>query len=136
MTGLARRLSLLFAAGAVGALANSLAVWGAGELGVARALGVAIEPGLTPAWLYPRIVWGGLWGALFLLPVSRERWVRRGLVLSLGPTLAQLLVVFPLASGKRVFGLELGALTPLLVLVYNAVWGVAASGWLRLTRGG
>ncbi len=35
------------------------------------ALGVKIAPAFTPAWLYQRLVWGGLWGWLFLLPVNR-----------------------------------------------------------------
>jgi len=133
---LARRLSLYFAAGVVGALANSLALWAMSELGAHRAAGVAIAPALTPEWLYPRLVWGGLWGALFLLPIPSARWIRHGLLLSLGPTIVQLLVVFPVAAQKGALGLDLGLLTPLFVLGYNAIWGVVAAGWLRLARGG
>jgi hypothetical protein len=131
---IAHVLSLFFAAGAFGALANSLAIWASGELGVTRALGVAIAPELTAAWLYPRIVWGGLWGFLFALPLGVSSALRRGLLLSLAPTAFQLLVVFPRA-GRGVLGLELGTLTPVCVLVFNAVWGVAASWWLRRTKG-
>lgn len=129
----ARSLSLCFAAGAIGGLANSLTVWIFGEVGISQALGVSIAPALSPAWLYPRIVWGGLWGLLFALPLSLG-WLRRGLVLSLGPTLVQLFVVFPIKAGKGNLGLELGALTPALVLLFNAVWGVVASWWVRVTR--
>jgi hypothetical protein len=127
-------LSVFFAAGALGALANSLVAWSFGELGVARALGVAIQPELSPAWLYPRIVWGGLWGGLFVLPLSGQAWLRRGLILSLGPTLVQLLVVFP-ARGAGILGLGLGVATPLLVLVLNGVWGLVASWWVANVRG-
>jgi hypothetical protein len=130
----ATSLSLLFAAGALGGLVNSLVVWLCGEAGIPRALGVAIAPELTPAWLYPRIVWGGLWGFLFALPLGIRSWLQRGLLLSLAPTLFQLFVVFPRA-GRGSLGLELGALTPLLVVLYNAVWGAAAAWWLRGTRG-
>ena len=126
-------LSVFFAAGALGALANSLVAWSFGELGVARALGVAIQPELSPAWLYPRLVWGGLWGGLFVLPLGSHAWLRRGLVLSLAPTLVQLLVVFP-ACGVGVLGLGLGAVTPLLVLVLNGVWGLVASWWVANVR--
>ena len=129
----ARSLSLFFAAGALGGLANSLTLWVLGELGVTHALGVAIAPSLSPGWLYPRIVWGGLWGWLFVLPLAMG-WVRRGLLLSLGPSLVQLLVVFPIKAGKGYLGLDLGTLTPLLVLFVNGVWGVVASGWVRATR--
>ena len=131
---MAGSLSVFFAAGALGALANSLVAWSFGELGVARALGVAIQPELSPAWLYPRIVWGGLWGGLFVLPLSGQTWLRRGLILSLGPTLVQLLVVFP-ARGAGVLGLVLGVATPLLVLVLNGAWGLVASWWVANVRG-
>lgn len=128
-----RILSLCFAAGALGGLANSLGLWLLGELDVTRALGISIAPDLTPAWLYPRIVWGGVWGLLFALPLSLG-WFARGLLLSLGPSLVQLFVVFPLKTRAGVMGLELGILTPLLVLAVNALWGVVASGWLRSSR--
>ena len=134
MRSTARALSLCFAAGAAGGLANSLAVWAAGQLGLTGAMGVSIAPGLTPAWLYPRLVWGGLWGALFVLPVTGG-WLRRGLLLGLAPALFQLFVVFPYWQGQGMLGVRLGALTPVVVLVANAVWGTAASGWLRLTKG-
>ncbi|HVP29248.1 MAG TPA: hypothetical protein VMW35_08805 [Myxococcota bacterium] len=131
----ARTLSLVFAAGAVGGLVNSLAVFGFGRLGITQSLGVAIAPALTPAWLYPRIVWGGLWGFLFLLSVPRSGWLVRGLVLSLGPALAQLFVFFPWKTSAGVLGLGLGHLTPLAVLFFNAIWGTATAAWLRGARG-
>jgi len=130
---LARSLSLCVAAGALGGGSNGLVVWASGELGVTHALGVAIAPTLSPSWLYPRIVWGGLWGALFALPLATD-WLRRGLLVSLAPSAVQLFVVFPIRAGKGALGLELGLLTPVFVLVFNGVWGVVASWWLRLTR--
>jgi len=129
----ARQLSLVLAAGAVGALANSVALWAAGTSGLTHALGVRIAPALSPEWLYPRIVWGGLWGLLFLLPLASQRWVAQGLALSLFPTLVQLFVIFPYRAGADVLGTKLGTLTPLVVLGANAVWGLAASAWLRAT---
>jgi hypothetical protein len=128
------KISLVFAAGCFGGLVNSLAVWIAGEVGINAALGVAIAPRLSAAWLYPRLVWGGIWAILFLLPFMQRRLWFKALILSLGPSLVQLLVVFPLKAGKGAFGLELGMLTPLLVLVFNAVWGLGAAAWLRWTR--
>jgi hypothetical protein len=130
-----KNLSLVFAAGCWGALWNSLAVWLFGVLGIAPALGVHIAPPLTPAFLYPRLVWGGLWGLLFLLPLGRRRlFPLRGLLFSLGPTLVQLFLVFPFKAQKGVMGLQLGSLTPVLVLFYNAVWGVVAGWWLSLAQ--
>ncbi len=131
MTRTLHKLSLAFSAGCVGGLLNSLAVWICGELGITASLGVAIAPRLSAAWLYPRLVWGGIWAVLFLLPFMQRRLLSKGLVLSLGPSLVQLFVVFPLRAGKGVMGLDLGTLTPLLVLGFNAVWGLAAALWLR-----
>ncbi len=131
MNNLAKKISLVFAAGCFGGLLNSLAVWIFGELGITSALGVKIAPQLTAAWLYPRLVWGGIWGVLFLLPLMQRRYLYRGLIFSLGPTIVQLFVVFPIKAQKGVMGLDLGLLTPLLVFVFNAIWGLAAAVWLK-----
>lgn len=129
-----RKILLVFAAGCAGGLANSIVVWVFGLWGVTSALGVKIAPGLTPAWLYPRIVWGGIWGFLFLFPVLRHKTISRGFLLSLGPTMVQLLVVFPMKAHKGLMGIDLGILTPLFVVFFNFVWGLKAALLLRLAR--
>ena len=134
MNNPAKKLSKVFAAGCLGGLLNSLAVWLAGLYGVTAALGVKIAPQLSAAWLYPRIVWGGIWGFLFLLPLLRRNFLIQGLIFSLGPTLVQLFVVFPMKANKGIMGLDLGTLTPLAVVIFNAVWGVTAAVWLRWTN--
>ncbi len=134
MKKLARKLSLIFAAGALGGLMNSLAVWIFGEIGLTSALGVKIAPQLSAAWLYPRIIWGGIWGLVFLLPLLQNRFFYRGLFFSLGPTIVQLFIVFPMKAGKGVMGIDLGLLTPLFVIVFNAIWGLSAAIWLKWTN--
>ncbi len=134
MKKLAKRLTVIFAAGCLGGLANSLAVWLFGAYGVTKSLGVRIAPDLSPTWLYPRLVWGGIWGLLFLLPVFRSSVLKRGLLLSLGPTIIQLFVVFPYKADQGMMGMGLGALTPLLVFVFNAIWGITVAIWLRFVR--
>jgi hypothetical protein len=129
-----KEVSLTFGAGVLGGLANSLTVWLFGALGLSQLLGVALAPQLTPAWLYPRLVWGGLWGWLFLLRFPRLAYLSRGLVFSLGPSLVQIFLIFPLKAQKGVGGIELGYLTPLLVLFFNAVWGLMTALWLRWSR--
>lgn len=131
MANAANRLGNAFAAGSLGGLANALVVWLAGNLGITAALGVAIAPALTTAMLYQRMVWGGIWGFIFLLPFFKGSIFWRGLIWSLGPTLVQLWVVFPMKAGKGQMGLELGLLTPLFVVFFNAVWGWVAALWLR-----
>ena len=108
---LARKISLVFAAGVLGAMLNSLAVWAFGEFGISAALGVKIAPKLSAAFLYPRLVWGGIWGMLFLLPMMQTSIWSRGFIYSLGPTLVQLFIVFPLKANKGPMGLRLGMLT-------------------------
>ena len=127
-------LSLVFIAGLWGGLLNGLAVWLFGWLGIAQALGVHIAPPLTTGLLYPKLVWGGIWGLLFLIPLGRLSWPVKGLIFSLGPSLVQLFVVFPLKAHAGVLGLNLGMLTPVFVLFYNAIWGVGAGWWLTLVR--
>ena len=46
MRNLSRKTSLVFAAGCLGGLLNSLAVWISGDLGITAALGVKIAPQL------------------------------------------------------------------------------------------
>ena len=103
-----RNLSLVFAAGCWGALWNGLAVWLFGILGIAPALGVHIAPPLTPAFLYAKLVWGGLWGLLFLLPLSRWSFPVRGLLFSLRPHPGATLPGFSPDGPQRGYGLAAG----------------------------
>jgi hypothetical protein len=128
---LARKISLVFAAGCLGGLINSLAVWIFGEMGITSAMGVKIAAKLSPLWLYPRLIWGGIWGLLFLLPLMPKSLFARGLIVSIGPTLVQLLVVFPMRANRGMLGLDLGLLTPVFVVVVNAIWGWTAAIWLK-----
>lgn len=129
-----KTLLIFFSAGCLGALANSLAVWLFGYFGITAELGVSIAPALTPDWLYPRIVWGGLWGFLFLLPILKSKYLLKGAILSLLPSMVQLFVVFPYQAGKGMAGLDLGQLTPLFVLFFNWVWGVVSAMTIKLSK--
>jgi hypothetical protein len=125
-----RKLSLVFASGCFGGVLNGVVVWLFGRAEITAELGVKIAPALTPAYLYQRTIWGGIWGLLFLMPALRARPLSQGLLFSLGPTIAQLFVIFPSYLNKGMFGLDLGTLTPAFVLFFNGVWGVAAALWL------
>jgi len=129
-----KKLFIFFAAGCLGALANSLTVWVFGHYGITSALGVAISPHLSPDWLYPRIVWGGLWGFLFILPMLQSKILLKGVILSLFPTAVQLFVVFPLVAHKGIAGLDIGLLTPLFVLFFNVVWGVVTAWAIKFVK--
>ena len=110
-------------------------VWGFGALGITAALGVKIAPAFTPAWLYQRLVWGGLWGWLFLLPVTGLSYPVRGLLYSLGPRLGTASWwSLSFQAHKGFLGLQLGYLTPVFILFYNVVWGLTTGWWLTMTE--
>ena len=129
-----KKLLICFAAGCAGGLANSLVLWGCGHFGVTALAGVSIAPSWSPAWLYPRLVWGGIWGLIFILPILSARPMVKGAVLSLFPTLVQLFVVFPVKAHKGMAGLDLGLLTPAFVVFFNGVWGIVTALTIRMAR--
>ena len=129
-----RKLLIFFAAGCLGGLANSIAVWLFGYFGITASLGVSIAPSLTPAWLYPRIVWGGIWGLIFILPMLQSKLLLKGAVLSLFPTAVQLFVVFPIKANKGIAGIDLGLYTPLFVLFFNWVWGFVTAVTIKIDK--
>jgi len=134
MRSFARKVTIFFAAGCLGGLASSVALWLFGRYGITSAFDVRISPHMSPAWLYPRIVWGGIWAALFFLPLLKGRILSRGFLMSIGPTIVQLFLIFPYESGAGMMGLKLGTLTPVFVVIFNAVWGITAVLWLRYAR--
>jgi hypothetical protein len=129
-----KKLLIFFAAGCLGGLANSIAVWLFGYFGITAFLGVSIAPSFTPAWLYPRIVWGGIWGLIFILPMLQSKLLLKGAVLSLFPTAVQLFVVFPIKANKGMAGIDLGLYTPLFVLFFNWVWGFVTAVTIKIDK--
>lgn len=106
-----RRVLLCYAAGSAGAFANTL---------LGHLLFQAQIP-FGPPSLYRRLVWGGLWGLLFVLPpVQRMPRVKAGLLVSLAPSAAAVLYF--------------GAANPLAALALNAVWGLCAAALTRDSR--
>lgn len=134
MTRVLNLLSVAFVAGAIGAVVNSAALLAAGRYGVLALLHVHLYPQFSLPWLYLRLVWGGLWGLLLLVPSGPRLNFGRGLFWSLAPSLFQLLWVFPQKTTLGWLGLGAGDLTPVVVLVINGIWGLAAAAWLRAAR--
>lgn len=119
-----RRLAMAYFAGAVGALIASFVLWLLAGAKVSEEA-VALVPGLSWSWIERRLLWGSLFGMGY--PLVRRRGftpVRSGLVLSLLPSIIQLVLLMPL-DNQGFLGLSLGGLTPLLVLSTNALWGWA-----------
>ncbi|OGP16606.1 MAG: hypothetical protein A2V21_300815 [Deltaproteobacteria bacterium GWC2_55_46] len=129
MHSIVKYLSLTFSAGVFGALVNTFSLWAAGHFGLLSYMGVGIDHELPRTAIYTRIVWGGLWGFLFLVPFAWRSYALRGVILSIGPTLVQLFSIFPM-HGAGIMGLSYGMLTPVAVFVLNAIWGMSAGIWL------
>lgn len=125
-----RKFSGAFAGGALGSLVDSVNIWILSHIGITAMLGIGLKPKFTPAWLYPRLVWGGIWAFLLILPFLKGRTIIRGMVFSLAPSAMMLFVVFP-DMGKGMYGLKFGALTPLLVVLLNFIYGIVASLWYK-----
>ncbi|USD21590.1 hypothetical protein ACJJIX_07875 [Microbulbifer sp. VAAC004] len=125
-----RNLSMCFAVGCFGGLCYALGLWAMGSYGFTRWLGVDLAPHLSNAYLYQRIVWGGLCGLLFLLP-WRNAWLLRGALLSLLPAAFLLFYLLP-QRGYDYGAFVLGTMTPLVIVLACAIGGIAASALLRL----
>lgn len=121
------RVGVAFAAGSAGGLATVITLWLFGVLGISAALAVALAPPLTPPLIYSMMVWGGIFGFLFLLPLMPGSVWLRGFIFGLAPTMVQCLIVFPVKMDAGIMGFGLGQLTPLLVLLFNTVWGVVTA---------
>jgi hypothetical protein len=118
-----RRLGMAYFGGAVGALVASLVLWIAARAAFTTALGVAVAEDLDAERLQTRILWGGIWGLGYPWVLRRGLTpLRSGLLWSLAPSIVELFYLLPRA-GYGMLGVELGALTPVVVLVANGIWG-------------
>jgi hypothetical protein len=131
--------AVCFTAGLIAALFSSGVFWLAVKSQLTTYAGVSLSPDFDLQWLYPRLVWGGLWGLIYYFTVghrkSRRYWVRKGLWISLLPAAVQLLYVFPYQSGQDLLGLNLGVLTPVFIVVQYLVWGFFTGFFTRLLWG-
>jgi hypothetical protein len=122
-----RKFAGPYAAGALAALLTTLVLWIAvrAKLGavIDVQLGKLFPGGLDPHWLGSRVLEGSLFA--LALPLARGRGltpVRAGLVVSLLPSLRALFLQLP-NEGYGMLGVQLGALTPVVVLAANGLWG-------------
>ena len=127
-----KKIVLCLVAGVLGGLANSIGVWGSGNLGISTALGFKMTPALTLPWLAPRLLQGGVWGLAFLLPFWKHSYFKKGAVLALLQAIVMLVVMFP-KMGMGMYGANLGATAPLFVLVFTMFWGMTAAVFLKIT---
>jgi hypothetical protein len=125
-----RKISAAFTGGAIGGFVDSFNIWAMGKIGISDMIGLAMKPEFNAPWLYQRMVWGGIWMLLLLLPLMGSRAVLRGMLFSLLPSAMMLFFVFPF-MGKGMLGLGFGMITPLVVICLNLIYGIVAASWYR-----
>lgn len=123
-------MTIFFGAGVLGAVAKGFVIWVLAALGIPAGIWALVASAYAPGWAYYGLVWGGLWGFLFFIPISKRRHIDKGVLLSLVPTIIQLFMSFP-RSGSGFFQLIFGIL---LIFILNAVWGVVTSLWIRYIK--
>jgi hypothetical protein len=125
-----RKISAAFAGGALGGLVDSFNIWFMGKVGISDLIGLTMKPEFTAPWLYQRMVWGGIWMLLLLLPFLRKKVLLRGCLFSFPPSAMMLFFVLP-GMGKGALGLGFGMVTPIVVIGLNSIYGMVASLWYR-----
>lgn len=123
---LMQKAALYFTAAALGGLAVVLTAWAFGQYGVADLFGVAIKPTLAKGLIYKQMVWGGIWGLIFLLPIAIKPLWLKGLVMTLAPVIVALVFFIPKGPGGFL-GQNLGTLTPLYIFLINIPWGLVTA---------
>ncbi len=127
-----RKISGALTGGAIGGLVDSINITILGKTGISDLLGVSMKPEFTAPWLYQRMIWGGIWMLLLLLPFWKKQTILRGCLFSLLPSAMMLFMVLP-SMGKGLLGLGFGTLTPVVVIVLNFIYGIVAAYWYKFT---
>ena len=122
------KIFVLYGIGSVMGAAATLVNWLVREFMGGGLSSLAGQPGLQA--YYMPMVWGGVFGLLFLLPLNLVSWIGRGIILGIIPGLAQL----ALKSGgiHRIVDLMSPDVfmrhdTLVVMLVYMFVWGLGTS---------
>ncbi|MDA3969797.1 MAG: hypothetical protein PF442_00435 [Desulfobulbaceae bacterium] len=130
---LIRNISGAFTGGVLGALLDSFNIWAMGKTGISDLIGITMKPEFTAPWAYKRMIWGGIWMLLLLIPFLKSKIILRGMLVSLIPSAMMLFIVFP-AMGKGMYGLGFGTLMPIVVIALNFIYGVLASYWYSMAK--
>ena len=135
-----RKLSIGFAAGAVGGLIAEALLLLAVYYGITAKIGVNL-PGIDSysyvwAQLEHEIFWGAIWGLFFGLPIMTDgAWWKRALFIGALPALVMLFYVFPYVSSQGLFGKDYGTWTFVVIFIACWIWGAVAAGWYNKIGG-
>jgi hypothetical protein len=134
-----KKISVLFAGGCFGGICNIFTGWVFEALHISSEMGMKMPVTFEAPAVYRPIIWGGIWGFIFILPLFNKRPVLKGIFLSIAPSLVALFVFMPIrykaileipGSTTAMTGMNIGILMTIYVLMVNAVWGIAAGLWV------
>lgn len=102
---------------------------------------VVVRIPFSAVYWIKHLIWGGVFGLLFAVPVL-PRWPSwlRGLLVGLGHAAGTLLIVNPVFDQSDIgfLGLGVGPGFPVIVIVFNLIWGLLAGVilhvWVWLSR--
>jgi hypothetical protein len=87
-------------------------------------------PGLSAIYWAKHVIWGAVFGLLFSLPVLSRwpQWARGLLIVGFGHAAGTLFVVNPIFDTSDIgfMGLGIGPGFPIIVLVFDLIWGLFA----------
>jgi hypothetical protein len=123
-----QRVAICFAAGVVGAPAVVVFSHILFQMGLSERLGVKAPVSLKSPDIYKPLFWGGLWGIPFglLAPALWDRIYVFGLIYFLAPMAALFLFFLPKA-GAGFFGLNMGPMFPVYLLLVNLPFGIVTA---------
>jgi len=122
---LRQRMAICFAAGVIGAAAVVIFSHVLFATGLSEKLGAKAAISLKSPDIYKPLFWGGLWGILFGLFINTA-WNRLylvGFLYYLFPMAALFLFFLPKA-GAGYFGLKMGSVFPVYLLLVNVPFGI------------
>lgn len=122
------KLCIAYAAGTIGALANAAFIAVIAMMGINVIFDMVAFSSLSFGWLFPRMIWGGIFALFLLAPTLGKRWIVRGLLVSIVPTIIAIYAM-PVLQGGMTEALKLEITLMILVITYlfNCVWGLVAS---------
>ncbi|WP_299004467.1 hypothetical protein [uncultured Shewanella sp.] len=117
-----KRVLVLFGAGCIGALLASLLFWLLTYLGLGHYVKFPYFPVLSAGWLYPKVLWGGVYGLLLLIPILESKLWLKVILLSILITLVHLFIALPFSVYRGAAGLNIGLYAFLFALLFNFLW--------------
>ena len=129
-----REISMTFAVGIFGSLISAGAAWLSGRANLFGLLHCSLSGDYTKWRFYQHLVWGGIFGLVFLLPFFAASVFKRGLLFGLLAAAFTLFVVFPFWMHKGWLGVDFGHTAFLFVILLSLIWGLATALWLHMIQ--